>query len=138
MVSTNALSSASVLCSSRQVKVFFFRSAIYVLILYLWFEFLFHYWNKELTLKGHTVYSLAVFPSQEKNKNWYNNEQKQTLDLIHLDKILNSDAIVVLNQDGYVGESTRKEIEWAKIKNKQIYYTYQNHVDYKCATDLIK
>ena len=91
------------------------------------FESLFHQWNKDLTLAGHTVYGLAVYPSYMKGeKNWYSEEEKTKLDLVHLDKISNSDAIVVLNQDGYVGESTKKEIEWARIQNKKIYWHFQN------------
>jgi len=91
------------------------------------FEKLWHDWNEKLTLAGHTVYSLAVYPSsKEGNKNWYSEEAKTTLDLIHLDKILNSEAIVVINQNGYIGPSTKREIEWARIQGKKVYWHYQN------------
>ena len=33
-----------------------------------------------------------------------------------------SDAIYVINKGGYIGESTKREIEYAKKKGKQIYY----------------
>lgn len=85
------------------------------------FESAFHEWNKKLTLAGHVVYSLAVFPSQEQEKNWYTERQKQTLDLIHLAKIENSDWIFVLDVGGYVGESTAREIQFAKIMKRGIY-----------------
>ena len=44
------------------------------------------------------------------------------LDKLHLRKIDISDMVYVLNVDGYIGESTRKEIEYAKSLNKTIIY----------------
>lgn len=88
------------------------------------FEYAFHTWNELLTLNGHTVYSLAVFPSIKGEKNWYNQETKMLLDLAHLSKIEESDAIVVLNEDHYIGESIHREIKWAELRGKLIYYTY--------------
>ena len=91
------------------------------------FENGFHDWNERLTLAGHCVFSLAVFPSVKNGeKNWYSDEIKQTLDLAHFHKIDASEAIVVINQDGYVGFSTTREIEWAKRKGKAVYYTEGN------------
>ncbi len=91
------------------------------------FEDLFHSYNEKLTLAGHVVYGLAVYPSmKDGDKNWYNEQQKTMLDLVHLNKISNSDGIVVINQDGYIGDSTRREIEWAAINGKHIYYHFQN------------
>lgn len=87
------------------------------------FEGAFHEWNKKLTLAGHTVYALAVYPSfMEGNKNWYNEDQKTLLDLVHLDKISNSEAIVVIDVDEYYGDSTKREIAWARIQNKIVYW----------------
>ena len=40
------------------------------------------------------------------------------LDKIHRKKIDISDAIYVVNIDGYIGDSTKKEIEYAKNKGK--------------------
>ena len=86
------------------------------------FEKEFHEWNKKLTLAGHVVYSLAVFPSQEDEKNWYTPEQKRMLDRVHFKKIENSDAILVLDVAGYIGESTAREVSHAKACIKRIYY----------------
>lgn len=47
-------------------------------------------------------------------------EQKRDLDLLHFDKIAMSDEILVLNVNGYIGESTRREIGCAFIKGKKI------------------
>lgn len=88
------------------------------------FENRFIEWNERLTMKGHVVYSLAVMPSSKGDKNWYTLEQKTILDQVHLAKILNSDAIVVLNEDGgYYGESTTNEIRWARMNGKKVYWT---------------
>lgn len=75
-----------------------------------------------LSLYGHTVYTLSVYPSQkESGKDWYTEEEKKTLDQVHLDKISNSDAIFVINPFAYIGESTLKEVEFAKRSGKQIF-----------------
>ena len=76
--------------------------------------------NVTLTLKGHTVYSVSCYGHAEERV--YTDKQKTVLDLVHLDKILNSDAIVVLNVDDYVGESLCKEVFWARMQGKDIYW----------------
>lgn len=86
------------------------------------FESLWHEYNKHLGLAGHISYSLMTFPSIEGGKTWYTPQEKEILDLCHLAKIEESDAILVLNKDGYVGESTRREILWAAIRRKTIYW----------------
>ena len=91
------------------------------------FEGMFHKWNKDLTLAGHTIYALAVYPSyMENNKNWYSEDQKSLLDLVHLDKILNSDAVVVIDVDSYIGDSTKREVLWARIQGKRVYWITEN------------
>ena len=86
------------------------------------FEDWFHLWNEILTLSGHTVYGLSTYPSNKKgNKDWYTEEEKIELDKAHLRKIDNSDAIFVLNRYAYIGESTLKEIEYAKVNDKNLY-----------------
>lgn len=44
------------------------------------------------------------------------------LDKIHRKKIDISDAIYVVNIDGYIGNSTKNEIEYAKNNGKEIIY----------------
>ncbi len=84
------------------------------------FEPQFKEWNKKLGLLGHVPFSLCCYPSDEGSKNWYSPEQKDMLDLVHLKKIDVSDAILVLNVDNYIGDSTRREISWARMAKKQI------------------
>lgn len=91
------------------------------------FEQEFRQWDERLTLAGHVVFNLAVYPRDKQGiKNWYNDETKTLLDLAHLQKILLSDAILVLDKDNYVGESTKREIEWATRLGKAIYYLSLN------------
>lgn len=47
---------------------------------------------------------------------------KEKLDILHLFKIDLADEILVLNVDGYIGESTRNEIRYAQSQGKRIRY----------------
>lgn len=85
------------------------------------FEALFREWDEALTLCGHTVYNLAVYPSEKGGKDWHNDDVKNMLDAAAMAKIANSDAIVVLNSGQYIGESTRRELYFAVAMGKQIY-----------------
>ena len=79
--------------------------------------------HEKLSLAGHIVYSMVALPSQKGgNKDWCTADEKETLDLIHLSKIEESDIVVVVDVDGYIGESTEREIKWAKIREKGVYY----------------
>lgn len=49
-------------------------------------------------------------------------EAKASFDELHKRKIDLADEILVLNVGGYIGESTRSEIEYAKAHNKPIRY----------------
>lgn len=74
--------------------------------------------NALLSKQGHLVYSVSCFGH---SGDALTPAEKETLDRVHLQKIDNSDGIVVLNVDGYVGESTRREIEHAKATGKRIF-----------------
>ena len=49
--------------------------------------------------------------------------RKKVLDELHLRKIDLADEVFVINKDGYIGESTKREIEYAKAKGKPIFYS---------------
>lgn len=83
-------------------------------------ESLFHELNSKLTLAGAVVFSCGVFGHTRGVK--LTAPQKEQLDQIHLNKILMSDAIYVINKDGYIGESTRNEISFARAEGKEIHY----------------
>jgi len=91
------------------------------------FKAQFEEWNHQLALKGHTVYSLSLFAREATDQGKDGNpiiteEEKITLDLVHLDKILNSDAIVIIDVDYYTGFSTKREIQWARMQGKIIHW----------------
>lgn len=82
-------------------------------------------WNQKLTKMGHVVYSVSVPSSQVLRKTPtagnLTDDEKETLDLVHLLKIQNSDVCVLITDDtGYVGFSTKREIKWALMIGKQI------------------
>ena len=86
------------------------------------FEPEFKAWNKRLTLAGHVVITLAVYPSDEGGKEWYTPAQKETLDLVYLQKIDAADAVLILNVGGYVGASTRRELAWARLQGNDVFW----------------
>lgn len=53
---------------------------------------------------------------------------KEALDTLHLWKILIADEILVLDVDGYTGESTKREIEYAQLLGKRIRYLSEESV----------
>lgn len=51
--------------------------------------------------------------------------EKDAIVSAHLKKIDLSDAIYVLDVDGYIGESVKEEIEYAKSKRKEVIFHTQ-------------
>ena len=79
--------------------------------------------NERLTLEGNIVLSVGLFShAKENGVEWANNGIKEMLDDIHKRKIDMSDEIFVINVGGYIGDSTRSEIEYAKATNKPVRY----------------
>lgn len=78
--------------------------------------------NLFLSKAGHIVYSVAGFGHAGDS---LSPEEKTVLDLVHLRKILESDAILVVGEVSpgvaYVGESTRREIQWASLNDRAVY-----------------
>lgn len=72
--------------------------------------------NKDETAKENIVLTVAMFGHLEGLD--MNSEMKKTFDKVHFDKILLSDEVLVLNVGGYIGESTKNEINYA-IENKK-------------------
>lgn len=52
----------------------------------------------------------------------YTAEEMEIMGELHMKRIEISDAIYVVNVGGYIGSSTKKEIEYAKSLNKEIYF----------------
>lgn len=77
--------------------------------------------QKKLTLDGNIVISVGLFGHSGDNEVWANNT-KPMLDDMHKAKIDMADEIFVINVNGYIGDSTKSEIEHAKQKGKTIRY----------------
>lgn len=77
--------------------------------------------QKNLTLDGYIVISVGLFGHSGDNEVWLENK-KEMLDDMHKRKIDLSDEIFVINVGGYIGESTKQEIEYAIKTNKIIKY----------------
>lgn len=84
--------------------------------------------QKDLTLKGNIVISVGLFGHSGDNEVWEQMDEgtltktKEMLDDMHKRKIDMSDEIFVINVGGYIGESTKSEIEYAKKHNKKVNY----------------
>ena len=77
--------------------------------------------QKRLTLEGNIVISVGLFGHSGDNEVWTENT-KEMLDDMHKRKIDMSDEIFVINKGGYIGSSTRSEIEYAIKTNKKVVY----------------
>ena len=80
--------------------------------------------QEKLTLEGNIVFIPNFFNNIKKED--IDLETKRMLDKMHRQKIDMSDEIYVINLGGYIGESTKSEIEYAKSKGKKIYYLESN------------
>ena len=69
--------------------------------------------QKRLTLEGNIVISVGLFGHSGDNEVWTDGT-KAMLDDMHKRKIDMADEIFVINVGGYIGESTRSEIEYTK------------------------
>jgi len=79
--------------------------------------------QRDLTLKGNIVLTPEFFEMQAGEADLIITEDvKQMLGDMHKCRIDMSDAILVLNKNGYIGSSTKVEIEYAKRGGKQVYY----------------
>ena len=75
--------------------------------------------QKELTLNGYIVISVGCIGH---SGDVFTDEQKIMLDDMHKRKIDMADEIFVINVNGYIGNSTKSEIEYAKAHNKKVNY----------------
>jgi hypothetical protein len=83
--------------------------------------------NARLTLDGKIVLSVGFFHHSDgvpdaapESAMGENGEWKEDADHLHLRKIDLADRLHVINVDGYVGESTREEIEYARETDTKV------------------
>ena len=77
--------------------------------------------QKDLTLQGNIVISVGLFGHSGDNEVW-SDQTKEMLDDMHKRKIDMADEIFVVNVGGYIGESTRGEIQNAIENGKCVRY----------------
>ena len=84
--------------------------------------------QKRLTLEGNIVISVGLFGHSGDEEVWENMDEgtltrtKVMLDDMHNRKIDMADEIFVINVGGYIGDSTRSEIEYAREHGKVVRY----------------
>lgn len=84
--------------------------------------------QKRLTLEGNIVISVGLFGHSGDSEVWENMDEgtltktKEMLDDMHKCKIDMADSIFVINVDGYIGDSTKSEIEYAMKNGKSVRY----------------
>jgi glutathione peroxidase-family protein len=83
---------------------------------------------KQLTRDGSIVLSCPYYHHSEDKESWDSMSEEEKKDTeekftqMHYQRIDMSDAIMVINVDGYIGESTKKEIEYARKTGKGVLY----------------
>ena len=88
--------------------------------------------QKNLTLKGNIVISVGLYGHAGDAEVWENMDEgtltktKEMLDDMHKRKIDMADEIFVINVCGYIGDSTKSEIEYAKNHGKKVNYLENN------------
>ena len=84
--------------------------------------------QKKLTLEGNIVISVGLFGHSGDGEVWEGMSEdtltatKRMLDDMHKRKIDMADEIFVINVGGYIGSSTRSEIEYAHATGKPVRY----------------
>ena len=84
--------------------------------------------QKKLTLEGNIVISVGLFGHSGDGEVWEGMSEdtltatKLMLDDMHKRKIDMADEIFVINVGGYIGSSTRSEIEYAHATGKPVRY----------------
>ncbi len=84
--------------------------------------------QKVLTLAGKIVISVGLFGHSGDEEVWENMDEgtltktKEMLDDMHKRKIDMADEIFVINKNGYIGDSTKSEIAYAKKTGKKVSY----------------
>jgi hypothetical protein len=89
--------------------------------------------NYELTMRGEIVLSVGFYPHATEQGGHgegvgHDSDEKIALDELHKRKIDLADEVYVLNVGGYVGDSTKSEIEYADALGKPLRCLEPQHV----------
>lgn len=83
--------------------------------------------QRRLTLDGNIVVSVGCFRHAG---DVFTEEQKIMLDDMHKRKIDMADSIFVINVGGYIGSSTRSEVDYALCTGKEVDYLETPNTDF--------
>lgn len=75
----------------------------------------------KMELEGNCML-VPIYNPYNTDKDAFTDEEIKRISKMHYEKIKLSDAILVVDVDGYIGSSTSNEIESAKTLNKEILY----------------
>jgi len=85
--------------------------------------------NMGLSSLGLVVLSVVCFSHADNIQ--LTDDDKEIFDKVHLQKIDMSDAIFVIDVNGYIDDSTKNEISYARSKGKRIFYLSDTLKRYK-------
>lgn len=87
--------------------------------------------NYAETMAGRIVLSVGFYPHAAAEMHGEGvgttPEQKEALDTLHLRKIDLADEVLVLNRDGYIGQSTARELAHARRAGKPVRFLEPEH-----------
>ncbi len=82
--------------------------------------------NYRETMAGKIVLSVGFYPHATAEMHGegigITSDKKAALDELHKRKIDLADEVLVLNVNGYIGQSTRSEIEYARANGKPLFF----------------
>lgn len=93
--------------------------------------------NKELSKRGLSVVTISMCLPRNEQGDQDEAALKELLDLVHLNKVLRSDAVFVVG-DGYFGKSTAREILWAEMQGKPVIRQAECYGNWDTAANYLK
>ena len=84
--------------------------------------------EEKLALQGYLVFTPSVY-NQSGEVPECGVDTKKILDTAAKMKVCRSDIVIVIDKDGYIGKSTKNQIEWAELLNKPVLYYSHGDVD---------
>jgi hypothetical protein len=77
--------------------------------------------SEKMEFEGNCIL-VPIYNFTRKSKDEYSEEELEMLVKMQKERIKMSDAILVVDVNGYIGESTSREIEYAKLLDKSIIF----------------
>ena len=92
------------------------------------FEEIFRKLEVDLSINGYIVLSPLVY-NQSGEKPGCGQTAKKMLDLVQKEKIRQSDIVFVVDVDGYVGNSTKNQIDYSILLNKPLLFFSKDDIN---------